>query len=690
MSVLSSFFKELQRRNVYKVGAMYTVAGWLIVQVVTQVFPVFHVGERIQQLIVVAIIAGFPLALVLSWIYELTPQGIVRTDEVAPDVSITRGTGQRLNQAIIGVLTLAVLLLLARLLWPHAGASGTLSDKSIAVLPFDNLSDDHANAYFATGIQDEILTRLAGIAALKVISRTSTEKYASHPDNLKLVAAELGVATLLEGSVQKSGERVRINVQLIDASSDTHLWASSYDREFKDAFAVESEVSQAIADALKAHLSPSEATALAKAPTADAAAYDLYLRAEFEFRQAQDSNVEVDYLRAGQLYRQAIALDPRFALAHARLAFCELKQHWYLVTATKAQLADIKASVDTALELGPNLPESQLALGYFHYWGYRDYDPAITAFKHVLQLSPSDSEAVSALAYVHRRKGQWPQALARLQQAIELAPRDPWLVAERAITYVLLRRYDDAELEVRHAQALDPNDINSMEYSAYIHLLGDGDTQAALHAFDAAPAERLAGQVYQGGDTLYLVAPRAYPLVVERRFDAALKLWDAVSPVTPRQRIDKLAARVVIQMLAGKPGPATSECQQLDTLLVAEIASSPEDPALLGPLSWAQLCLGHKAQALAAARRAIDLRPLSTDAYYGPYYLIGLAQIEAQAGEPEPALKLIEQLLSIPAGNVMSLTRLKHDPVWDPLRDDPRFARLIEAGAAAEKAAARS
>ncbi|MBV8062150.1 MAG: hypothetical protein JOY51_01065, partial [Nevskia sp.] len=322
MSDKPSFFSELQRRNVYKVGAMYAVAGWLLVQIVTQVLPVFDVSALGQRILVLIVVAGFPVALVLAWIYEPTPQGIVRTDDVARGASITNQTGHKLNRAIIGTLSLAVLVLLARLLWPHAAtqaaagatppAAAAAGDKSIAVLPFDNLSDDKANGYFAVGIQDEILTRLAKIGALKVVSRTSTEQFAGHPGNLADIAGKLGVANILEGSVQRAGDAVHINVQLIRAATDEHLWAETYDRKLDNIFGVEGEVAGAIADALKAQLSGAERSQLASTPTQNAEAYDFYLRGLGEYRRT----FGVEPLLAGSAdFAEAVKRDPNFMQA---------------------------------------------------------------------------------------------------------------------------------------------------------------------------------------------------------------------------------------------------------------------------------------------------------------------------------------------------------------------------------------
>src|ERR1700756_1949749 len=313
MSTRPSFFSELKRRNVYKVGAMYGVAGWLLVQVATQVFPFFDIPNWVVRVVVIAIVAGFPLALVLSWIYELTPQGIVKTDEVASDASITSQTGQKLNRAIIAVLVMG-----ARLLWPQqepqAGAGAT--GKSIAVLPFDNLSDDKSNAYFAEGIQDEILTRLSKIAALKVISRTSTQKYKSAPDNLRDVGQQLGVANLLEGSVQKIANAVHINVQLIRAANDEHLWAESYNRKLDDVFGVEGEVATTIADQLNAKLTGAEKRELNARPTNNPEAYDAYLRGSAEHWQTSEASLTA----AIHSFEEAVQLDPQFAQASASLS----------------------------------------------------------------------------------------------------------------------------------------------------------------------------------------------------------------------------------------------------------------------------------------------------------------------------------------------------------------------------------
>ena len=340
---LKKFFAELKRRNVYKVAIAYAVVAWLLLQIATQVFPFLEIPNWAIRLVIMLIVIGFPIALVIAWAFELTPEGIKRTEDVDLSPTLRRKTGRKLDFFIIAVLLLVIGILLFQRLHPSVSpAVSSALDKSIAVLPFDNLSRDPDNAYFSDGIQDEILTKLAGIGDLKVISRMSTAKYKSRPEDLKTAARELGVATVLEGSVQRAGDKVRVNVQLLDARVDTHLWAKSYDRDLKDVFAVESEVAQEIADTLQAKLSPRQSNALATAPTRDTEAYDPFLKGEYEEHQAESVLSAEAFDRARTFYRQALARDPNFALAYARLAYSELQRHWYISNLTSAELAEGK------------------------------------------------------------------------------------------------------------------------------------------------------------------------------------------------------------------------------------------------------------------------------------------------------------------------------------------------------------
>src|SRR5262249_29891792 len=370
-----------------------------------------------------------------------------RLQRCSAEASGVRRTRVALAAAIILILS-APAFLVFRPLRTHPVVPGSVpaaTEKSIAVLPFENLSEENANAYFAEGIQNEILTKLATVRDLKVISHTSTAKYKSKPENLKAVAQELGVSTVLEGAVQRAGDKVRVNVQLIEPHGDTHLWAKSYDRDVKDVLGVESEVSEEIAEALQANLLPSESHAISARRTPDTQAYDLFLRGEYEFRQAQSNPTsEAAYDRADVFYRQALVRDPNFVEAAAELAPSRLSHHWFVSPFTVAQLVEVKALIDHALALASNSPEAHLALGLFFYWGHRQYENALTEFKRTLELQPNNALARLYCALVYRRRGEWERSLADTQRAQELDPRDASIQQSIGGTYTTLRLWKDA------------------------------------------------------------------------------------------------------------------------------------------------------------------------------------------------------------------------------------------------------
>src|SRR4030095_10996433 len=396
----------------------------------------------------------------------------------------------------------------------------SVPEKSIAVLPFENLSEEKANAYFADGIQNEILTKLATVRDLKVISRTSTAKYQTKPDNLKTVAQELGVSTILEGAVQKAGDKVRVNVQLIDARADTHLWAKSYDRDFKDVLGVESEVSQEIADALQANLSPSESHALASVGTHDAEAYDLFLRGEYELHHAQSSPAADAFDRADAFYRQALARDPNFAEAAAELARSRLSRHWLVSPLTVTQLEEVKSLIDHALALVPNSPEAHFALGLFFYFGHRQYELALAEFNRTLELQANNALARADCAWVYRRRGEWERSLADSQRAQELDPRDAEFPAEIGETYWALRQWKEAGRAELRRRRINPHYAIAALALAGSRLNSTGDVDSARRAFDGFPeaVRSITGGVGIRGDLGSIIGIWAYLDVIERRF----------------------------------------------------------------------------------------------------------------------------------------------------------------------------
>jgi TolB-like protein/Flp pilus assembly protein TadD len=674
-----NFFGELKRRNVYKVAIAYAVVAWLLIQVATQVFPFFEIPNWGVRLIVLFVVIGFPVALVLAWAFELTPEGIKRMEDVDLSPTLTRKTGRKLDFFIIAVLLLVISILLFQRLRPSVSPAVSSSpEKSIAVLPFDNLSRDPDNAYFSDGIQDEILTKLSGIGDLKVISRKSTAKYKSTPEDLKTVARELDVATVLEGSVQRAGDKVRVNVQLLDAHADTHLWAKSYDRDLKDVFTVESEVAQEIADTLRAKLSPSQFDALATAPTRDTEAYDLFLKGEYEEHQAESVLSPEPFDRAQTLYRQALARDPNFALAYARLAYSELYRHWFISTLSSAELGEVKSNIERASAIAPASPDTHLVLGMFYYFGYRDYNAGLRELDRVIELQPSNANSRTYRASIYRRRGEWKRALAEFERAAELNPRDSQISFNIGVTYLVLRRWSDAEHEFTHALALDPHNVLATRFLAITYINSIGDIRRARQALEGVPAESgLGGAGSTPATIANVIGVRAYLDVFEKHFADALKAWDTLPTNSPEARLRQLEARVGIEVLGGQGAVVRPECEHARTLLEARLAERPEGRNSLAALAWVYVCLGRNADALRVARQAADSLPIEKDALSGPYLLAGLAEIEARAGQPKEAIKILRQLITAPAGGVVSIARLKIDPVWDPIRNDPDFQKLI-------------
>jgi len=679
MNEKPSFLAELKRRNVYRAAVAYGVVAWFLTQLTTQVFPFFEIPNFAVRFVVIALAIGFPIAMLLSWLYELTPEGIVRTEDLHPAQarSVQRATGRILDFIIIGALLLVIAMLIVGRLPFYRQTGESISQKSIAVLPFENLSEDKANAYFADGTQNEILTKLAGIGDLKVISRTSSAKYKSKPENLKRVARELGVATVLEGSVQKTGDKVRVNVQLLDARSDTHLWAKSYDRDLKDIFAVESDVSQEIADTLRTKLSPSQAKALAAVPTRDTEAYDLFLRGEYQERQAESAeNVEL-FDRAETFYRQAVARDLSFSLAYARLAYNRLFRHWFGKRLTPAELEEVKSNIDRALALAPDLPEAYLALGIFYYWGRRDFDSALRELDRAIELQPSNSDSRTFRGAIYRRRSEWRRSLAEYERALELDPRESSIPTEIGNSYLCLRRWSDAERAFTRALALDPHNINAGYHLAQTYTNSTGDIRRARQAWEGISEQR-ANLGPRNIVISEMIGEVEYLDVLERRFPDALKAWETVPTNTPEARLRRLEARVGIQLLAGQNAAAKPECEQARVLLEARLAKRPpEDHITAAELSWVYVCLRRNADALRIVREAVEAEPIEKDMFVGTDFLVGLAQIEAHAGHSEEAVKTLRQLLTIPAGEFISVTRLKIDPVWDPIRNDPGFQKLL-------------
>src|SRR5437762_1278536 len=437
---IDNFLAELKRRNVYKVGIAYIVAGWALSQGIAQVFPVFDIPNWIIRLIVLLIILGLPIALVLSWMFEITPEGIKRT--AAADAFGQHSRGHTWIYIVIVAAAFSIgLFFLGRY---SAGnkesglppaAAGSLPQKSIAVLPFDNLSRDPDNAYFAEGVQDEILTRLAKVADLKVISRTSTQHFKSAPENLRDIAKQLGVTNTLEGSVQKAADQVRVNVQLINAMTDAHVWADTYDRKLTDIFAVESEIAKTIAETLQARLTGSEKSSIAKTPTVNPEAYELYLKGRFFWnkRTGDDLRKSIEY------FNQAIAKDPNYALAYVGLADSYLLLSSYAAVSQADSLPSARSALKRALELDDSLAEAHASSGLLATLEL-DLDRGIDELKRAVELKPNYATAHHWLALAHLTLAQFDSAISEAKRAIELDPLSLVINADTSWIYFSARR----------------------------------------------------------------------------------------------------------------------------------------------------------------------------------------------------------------------------------------------------------
>ena len=479
-----SFFSELKRRNVYKVAVAYAVVSWLLIQIATQVFPFFEIPNWAVRLVVLALIAGFPVALVFSWAFEITPEGIIRETDVEPGKSITHHTGKKIVAMTVVLAIIAAGLLAFRLFGPklvvprHGEVSKAIPEKSIAVLPFDSLSEDKSNAYFAEGVQDEILTRLAKVADLKVISRTSTQHFKSEPDDLPQIAKQLGVAHVLEGSVQKANDKIRVNVQLINALTDTHLWAETFDRKLTDIFAVESEIAKTIADTLQTKLSGAEQHAIAARPTENTEAHQLYLKGRFFWnkRTGTDLKKSIDY------FQQAIAIDPNYALAYAGLADAYVFLPGYTAGTPGDCYPKAIAAARKALELDNALAEAHTTLA-IALWSYEfDLAHANGEFQRAIELNPNYATGHQQYGNITlSASGRFNDAIAEGKRAVELDPLSLVINADLGMNYYYARRYDEAIAQLRKTLEMD-----SGYYYAHVNL---GQVLMAKRAFDEAIAE---------------------------------------------------------------------------------------------------------------------------------------------------------------------------------------------------------
>jgi len=553
-------------------------------------------------------------------------------------------------------------------------------EKSIAVLPFENLSEEKANAYFADGIQDEILTRLSKIADLKVISRTSTQHYKSAPENLPEIARQLGVAHVLEGSVQKSGDAVRINVQLIKAANDSHLWADTFDRKLTDIFSVESEVAKAIAEQLRAKLSGQEEQVITSKPTDNPEAYNAYLRGLAYSLKTLPTFA--DALGAQKYFREAVRLDPKFALGWALLSYVDARGYiTQTLQPTVALREEARQAAETALALQPNLGEAVLAKGAYHHWILKDYDIAVRYFEQARQLLPNSSRIPESLAYVERRRGQWDRSESYFNEAERLDPRNVNLLNEHAGSYVMLRRFPEALRKLDQVLDITPDDVNTLAFKATV-AQAEGDLPRAV---------ALLARLHPAADDSGAVKTQVYQAILERRPAQIIsRLKEILAKPDPALGYINGELRFWLgwaQDVAGDHAAAQESWRRARSELEPLLREQPENYYLMGDLALVNMGLGNKAAALALSEQAIAVNPIEKDAILGPIPIEILARVAAGMGEPDRAIVALQKLLSIPYAGalcaVMPLTPalLRLDPMFDPLRNDPRFQKLVSSSA---------
>jgi len=688
MSEKLSFFSELKRRNVYKVAVAYAVVAWLLIQAASILFPAFDAPASAIKILVIILVIGFPIALAFSWAFEITPEGIKREAAVSPNVSITHHTGRKIVVITVVLAVIAAGLLAFQLFrsksnvsprpngmaTTSSAASGPIPEKSVAVLPFENLSDDKQNAFFADGVQDEILTNLAKVADLKVISRTSVMQYRGAASrNLREIGQTLGVAHALEGSVQKIANKVRVNAQLIDARNDAHLWAQTYDRDLADVFAIQSEIAQAIAEQLQARLSTNEKAEIAKPPTTDPIAYGLYLRARQLDDMANDPDAKGSLLRGISLLEEAVRRDPKFLRAYCLMCETHLDLYWAGFDHTEQRRETARTVLQKAEELQPDAGEVHWMKGLYAYHGFRDYEGARKELEPAKRLLPNEARIYMLAGAVDRRSGHLPEAVANFQRAVELDPRNFIVLMEAASTFGGMRRYTDATSLYERALNVQSNDSFASFLLGFNVFARSGDV-AGLRK----PLDRVARQ---GGEA---ARSAAFPLLVcswlERNKNEAEKAVALIPPEGVANSFDEAAVPREYCVgrtawLFGDKADAKDALTAARTIFERTTIEQPDYAQAWSYLGLTDAMLGRRNDAIREGKRACEVLPFSKDSWIGAIWVTNLAMIYTLCGEKDAALEQLQISAKLPVG--VSYGELKQSPDWDALRDDPRFQKLV-------------
>ena len=661
-----TFFAELKRRNVYKVAVAYAVVSWLLIQIATQVFPFLEIPNWVVRLVIALVVIGFPIAVIIAWAFEATPEGIKRT-AVADAMPATSGRKKHMwvYVVIIGGAILIALFFLGRYTGQglrKGEATTGIPQKSVAVLPFENLSDDKSNAYFATGIQDELLTRLSRIGDLKVISRTSTEKYKAAPANLREVAQQLGVGAVLEGSVQKAADQVRVSVQLINAFNNSHLWAETYDRKLIDLFQVETDIAQKIAGALEAKLSGREKKDISSVGTSNPEAYDAYLHGLVLSRSSMQSDVD----KAGQYFRRAVELDPNFAEAWAGLSIVESYRYFVLQT-NEVQKERARTAADAALRLAPDMVDTHGALGLFYYYCLKDFNKALSELEIAKERAPNNADTIFSISLVKRRQGKIDEAIALQEQAAKLDPLNSDIWTNLAGSYRGTRKMPEARAFFDRALSIAPNDLGVVAQKGET-FLAEGNVDAAWKILSVArfpPTELGYGT-------------RIEALVYQRRYKEAEEMVTAAlndANLPPLFRPIVLAGLARLHVGSGDRAGAQPLFVQAEAELKTLRTNGENSPFLLDALIEVEARLGHREEVNQLAQETKER--VRNDLWESPRHEEVIAHAHAILGDLDRAFPMLEHILSVPYVYALTQAKLQIDPQWDSVRNDPRFQKLV-------------
>ncbi|HEY5623669.1 MAG TPA: tetratricopeptide repeat protein [Gammaproteobacteria bacterium] len=671
---MASVWAELKRRNVVKVAAAYAIVAWILIEVASVMAPALNLPDWSTSFVAFLMILGLPVALVLSWAFELTPDGMAPTKSVPLSESITATTGRKLDFAIIGLLLAAVgYLVIDNYLLTDADApalaAATDEQPSIAVLPFDNRSAREEDRFFVDGMHDDILTQLARIDSLRVISRTSVMSYRDTDLNMRDIGEELGVATILEGGVQRAGETVRINVQLIDAATDEHLWAETYDRELtaENVFAIQSAMAMAIAGALQASLTPEEVARIEAVPTQNTRALDFFLSGNDYFNRTDDETYKP---LAAEQYQRAIDEDPRFAVAWAALSRTHSTMYWYGIDVSEGRIELAEAAANRALELAPDSAEGHVALGMVHDLVHRDYESAQREYAIAEATIGNDPYLTEIRAYMNRRMGDWREAATLFESLVDRDPRNSDMLFQLGMTHISLREYDEARSYWARVLEIEPDSFYGFVWLNWSRLFGAGDLGGLT---DVADNDRYRGSEV-GSFSAWLAA------YYSRDGEAALEVlesWDAEAYQVQGTFIPMPLFYGWTYSLMGREDLAEPAYEEARARAALALAVAPDDARVYAALAQALAGLGNYEAAYAAAERVNEIMPRSRDdmsaAWHEEALIFG---VYAPAGDVETVVAELDEYLS--SSGVVSIEGFLPNPGFDPVRDDPRFQELVE------------